>query len=82
MGKKESKSKMQVILVVLERFNDEHLASERERKREAYTPYFQTRTPKVPKTVDSFRGARRPALDFLVAGPLQLINRVTVSFII
>ena len=49
--KKESKSKMQSILVVLERLNGEHLVSEREKEREAYTPCFRTRTRKVPKTV-------------------------------
>ena len=49
--------------------NDEHLVSGR--KREAHTTYF-LRTPKVPKIVYSFRGERRPALDFLVAGSLQL----------
>ena len=69
--KKESKSKMQSILVVLERLNGEHLISERERER--HTPLiFELERQKCPKLFAPQWGARRPALDFLVAGPLQL----------
>ena len=50
IDKKESKSKMQSILVVLERLNGEHLVSERERKTERHTPLvFELERQKCPK---------------------------------
>ena len=46
IGKKESKPRLQVLLVVLERSNDQHPAP-KEKERDTHTPCFRTRTPKM-----------------------------------